>query len=703
MKKIFQKTVSEALYPRSQYSARVPALVRPLSSWTIRLNQRSSILQRYQNNHHQSSLTQMRTITKSIDLEFKGTSLHQMKGFLKRKSVNFTETHPCLKLSLPKNLLGEEVSEELLKLKESHTTVFVNKVTGQFVAPDIGATGNWMQLECLINEWFEIRKKQTKTPVAAISKTAKNVNKIRLGLSEELKAIWDQSQSVDQLGTPEFRKLLGHFRLGNNFMKKGDFKSFQARVSPDLKVLYFPVHYVTGDIIALREVKVVEGCHEENYLGQTSTFPFFLNLHPSWRKREVTSCILVGSALDAVVLAARTDCPVLCLPDWTRLPPELLPFLDQFRGKITIWLGFDLTGVEAARTFSRKIGDQYCRIVSNEHPNVLQAVQKKLEVTEILEQATVQHHDYITSFETLRHDVFLEFLQREKMEGVKWRRFDQLNQTLKGFRRGEMTVITGRTGSGKTTFMSEYSLDLCDQGVSTLWGSFEVRNVRLVRMMLKQFSLIDLDVELESFDKVSDKFSQLPLYFTTFHGTNSIENVLEAMAHAVYVHDIAHVIIDNIQFMIGSGSGNIDRFTKQDQCIELFRKFATLHNVHVTLVIHPRKDLEEKLTIQSIFGGGKATQEADNVLLLQTEETEGPIKRKSLEIVKNRYAGDLDSMPLIFSKPFLSFSKKALDLVKKEPVKKMVENHEQPRKMSRKKKEKRKSGEEVYSSSEFQS
>jgi molybdopterin-guanine dinucleotide biosynthesis protein len=26
--------------------------------------------------------------------------------------------------------------------------------------------------------------------------------------------------------------------------------------------------------------------------------------------------------------------------------------------------------------------------------------------------------------------------------------------------------MTGRTGSGKTTFMSEYSLDLCMQGVS---------------------------------------------------------------------------------------------------------------------------------------------------------------------------------------------------------------------------------------------
>ncbi|MPC98955.1 Twinkle protein, mitochondrial [Portunus trituberculatus] len=33
-----------------------------------------------------------------------------------------------------------------------------------------------------------------------------------------------------------------------------------------------------------------------------------------------------------------------------------------------------------------------------------------------------------------------------------------------------MTVLTGPTGSGKTTFMAEYSLDLCCQGVSALGG-----------------------------------------------------------------------------------------------------------------------------------------------------------------------------------------------------------------------------------------
>lgn len=47
----------------------------------------------------------------------------------------------------------------------------------------------------------------------------------------------------------------------------------------------------------------------------------------------------------------------------------------------------------------------------------------------------------------------------------KWKRFDLLNRFMRGFRPGEMTVITGGTGFGKTTFLCEYALDLLVQGV----------------------------------------------------------------------------------------------------------------------------------------------------------------------------------------------------------------------------------------------
>lgn len=44
---------------------------------------------------------------------------------------------------------------------------------------------------------------------------------------------------------------------------------------------------------------------------------------------------------------------------------------------------------------------------------------------------------------------------------------------------------------------------------------------------------------------------------------------------------------------------------------------ATNNDIHLTLVIHPKKvDESEDLTIASVFGSAKATQEADNVFIL---------------------------------------------------------------------------------------
>lgn len=56
----------------------------------------------------------------------------------------------------------------------------------------------------------------------------------------------------------------------------------------------------------------------------------------------------------------------------------------------------------------------------------------------------------------------------------------------------------------------------------------------------------------------------------------------------------------------------------QDAALDKFRKFATEKNVHITLVIHPRKEDEaSKLTTTSIFGSAKASQEADLIVILQ--------------------------------------------------------------------------------------
>jgi len=66
----------------------------------------------------------------------------------------------------------------------------------------------------------------------------------------------------------------------------------------------------------------------------------------------------------------------------------------------------------------------------------------------------------------------------------------------------------------------------------------------------------------------------------------------------------------------------------------------------VTLVVHPRKEDEgAKLGVSSFYGSAKATQEADTILILQSDG-----KRKFIEVKKNRFDGTLGHVPLFFQR-----------------------------------------------------
>lgn len=57
----------------------------------------------------------------------------------------------------------------------------------------------------------------------------------------------------------------------------------------------------------------------------------------------------------------------------------------------------------------------------------------------------------------------------------------------------------------------------------TLWGSFEINNIRLAKIMLTQFAARRLEDQLELYDEWADRFEELPLYFMTFHGQQNIK------------------------------------------------------------------------------------------------------------------------------------------------------------------------------------
>jgi twinkle protein len=376
--------------------------------------------------------------------------------------------------------------------------------------------------------------------------------------------------------------------------------------------------------------------------------------------QDATEIVITEGEYDAMAVYQGTGRPAVSLPNGCRsLPVEVLPLLEKFE-KIYLWMDNDAPGQEGAEKFCKKFGRNRCYIVKPEHPSgervpkdANEALLMGLDMNEFLDNAKQVPHDRILTFEELRAQVLHEIMHPEKYVGIPVPSLPVFTSLIKGFRRGEITVMTGPTGSGKTTFLGQLSLDFAEQGVNTLWGSFEIKNTRLMHKLLQQFSREPLPVgkpeSIDSLNALADRFQNLPMYFMKFHGGSDIDDVLDAMDFAVYVNDVEHIILDNMQFMLSrntAGGSSFDKFDIQDIAIEKFRKFATEHDVHVTLVCHPKKEEEgARLGINSVYGSAKATQEADTVLILQNDG-----RRKFIEVKKNRFDGTLGMSPLFFDR-----------------------------------------------------
>ncbi|XP_072882990.1 twinkle mtDNA helicase isoform X2 [Hemitrygon akajei] len=600
----------------------------------------------------------------------------EIRQYLRAKGIPFNDGYSCL--HVPSPFVGKALDSAGVE-KESFS-LFIDKTTGQFLCKSTLLEGSWEEFQ----DCLEVMQKEGLDSLDPDVLLRVPENDRELSAQEmdlrEMQEIWTKAENFPDM--EEEKVLLVKTMFGISKVSMQTLKKLGVKYLRPAKSLVFP--WFSWRDLRLRGVKLLsteQDGQKVHYVATTLPKPSDYNnlfgLHLLTRKD--TTLVLTGSETDCLAVVSATGKPCVSLPRGVScLPPALLPYLEQFR-KVVLWLGSDLLAWEASKIFARKLGVKRCWLVrpGEGQPCPLEALAAGINLDEIMKGAVSASHKSIVSFRQLRDDVFGELANTEQISGVKWQRFPDLNKILKGHRKGELTVFTGPTGSGKTTLISEYALDLCIQGVSTLWGSFEISNVRLAKIMLTQFAMQRLDNQLDSYDEWADKFENLPLFFMTFHGQQSIKSVINTMQHAVYMYDISHVVIDNLQFMMGQEYHSADKFHAQDYSIGMFRKFATDNSCHVTLVIHPRKQEDEKeLQTASIFGTAKASQEADNVLILQDKKLVTGQGKRYLQVVKNRFDGDLGVFPLEFKKASMTFSAVKSKSKSKSKLKKQKEEEE---------------------------
>lgn len=182
----------------------------------------------------------------------------------------------------------------------------------------------------------------------------------------------------------------------------------------------------------------------------------------------------------------------------------------------------------------------------------------------------------------------------------------------------QLTIITARANSGKSTFLDYYCYKIAKHSnVKTLYISYET-DATLHTKLLLRYCNTDL--------------LQTNLMFADTTELNSIENIIELIQYAKDNFYIDNIVIDTFNFISTDQTSDTNAICK---VLKELKNTAVKNDISIILVAHPKKlQADEQITGESINGSIHFRNIADLILVLTTDfET----RETTIKVDKLRY------------------------------------------------------------------
>ena len=332
-------------------------------------------------------------------------------------------------------------------------------------------------------------------------------------------------------------------------------------------------------------------------------------------------------------------------------------FLKQFE-HIIIWPDQDDAGMGFLDEFTTRIGEWRCSYVESLHndPNIHLHKEGKKSVLDAIFNAK----DLVGGVIRVA-DVEGDPLDTERIQST----FQMLNKVAGGYGLGEVSVVTGKTGHGKSTFVLNEVVKAIDQGYPTLLYNGELTNNRvrywseLIMAGNGNLNMIydeDREREVPSVQKdvkehLRDWYYDHYLLYDTKKSDN-IDEALETFRSAVGKYGVKNFVIDNLMKLVFSSmqSSNADRYQLQSKLVGKIVDFAEKFNIHVMLVAHPKKFDRAIKTLGDVSGHQDIVNRVDSLLAVrklsqEIIEDDDDLRHEddaTVRIIKNRSDGPTD-------------------------------------------------------------
>lgn len=204
--------------------------------------------------------------------------------------------------------------------------------------------------------------------------------------------------------------------------------------------------------------------------------------------------------------------------------------------------------------------------------------------------------------------------------------YPYLDKAIRGLILGEVTILSGLNGSGKSSWLNSVMLNVIQRGYKVALFSGELTDFNVMKWMslaaagknyVQKVEGSDYAYEVQDmiYNKICDWLNDKFYLFNNNYG-NRFQQVIGDLEEVV-AKGIQLIILDNLMALeISNFSG--DKNDRQKEFILNIVEFAKKKNVHIIVVCHPRKEngTQTLLRKESIAGSSDLSNAVQNVAIV---------------------------------------------------------------------------------------
>lgn len=519
--------------------------------------------------------------------------------------------------SFPRYSLASGGAELLLKCKEPECqehkkpTLYINNRTGFFLCHRCGKKGRLK----VNGQTLELAAPDEPAPKGRLDKEYVDALHATLGMPGFKAA----KEYITQRGFTD--ETINLFKLG---------------YSPSFNAISIPNLDSNGKAVSLKYRYLSEDSpmkYSQEALGGESQLPYGLWLLDKTNTEEL---YITEGELDCISLKQYLpNAQVIALPGKNSFPKSrqddkagILAYLKPYK---RIYLIPD-NEIRAKLDFHRHaevLGANRCGIV--ELPKGFKDINEALskgftasEMQEVLQSSLTKKGDkYVAASQLV--DRSLELLKQTKEQLAYKSGIVSLDTALNGIRPGELTILAGEAGAGKTTLATQVLYHLLSQNVTAVMGSFEMDIEtaivpRFLSLMLEKNIFVDREVAEEPFSKVILN----SLFFVAPNIFELTVPEVEAYLKSLYEKEklqhspLCFCVIDNLSRFRPPRDLKPGEYLKweEEQIASIKNWTRKMPNLHIFLLAHLNKSMDGGMTKSRIRGSAVIAAEADNIILL---------------------------------------------------------------------------------------